>query len=159
MLTLDSIITSGYVAPDTMKYFSDKGYTFVCTVPAKLAHPYAVDTDKLSIFSRYTEPDIDKTNQGKTMDIKSDEQALKPGQPIYCILYHGSSKIETEALYRYLKTYYDNSIPVPLDGMVLPERFRGSKLSVRISDVAVTQIPDVENNQTIYRMTLKGELV
>lgn len=60
MLVIDSIITNGYVDPSTMEHFISKGWTFVCTVPANTAHPHAMPTDKLSIFSKYTEPVIDE---------------------------------------------------------------------------------------------------
>lgn len=65
MLIFDFVITNGYVAPDTMEYFLKRGYTFVCTIPAKSAHPHACDTDKITIFAKYTEPEIDETNQVK----------------------------------------------------------------------------------------------
>ena len=68
LLEFDSVITNGYVDPETIAFFLNRGYTFVCTVPAKLAHPHALDTDKLSIFSKYTELVIDENepNQAKT---------------------------------------------------------------------------------------------
>jgi hypothetical protein len=59
MLEIDSVITNGYVAPDTMAWYLERGWTFICTVPAKSAHPHAMDTDKLSIFSKYTESQTD----------------------------------------------------------------------------------------------------
>ena len=58
MLELETIITNGYVDISTMAHFIDRGFIFVTTVPAKLCHPHACDTDKLSIFSKYTEPQI-----------------------------------------------------------------------------------------------------
>jgi hypothetical protein len=63
MLELNSIITNGYVDISTMEVMLNDGWTFVCAVPAKTAHPHALDTDILSIFSKYTEPDIDESNQ------------------------------------------------------------------------------------------------
>jgi hypothetical protein len=59
LLEITYIITNGYVSIDTMGKFLNDGWTFVCTVPAKTAHPHALDTDKLAIFSRYTEPVIE----------------------------------------------------------------------------------------------------
>ena len=59
MLELDSIITNGYVDPATMEHFTSKGWTFIGTLPAKSAHPHAMPTDKLTIFSKYTELVID----------------------------------------------------------------------------------------------------
>lgn len=66
MVELDSVITNGYVAPDTIGHFQKRGYTFVCTIPANLVHPHSLPTDKLTIFSKYTEPDMDeyKTLEG-----------------------------------------------------------------------------------------------
>lgn len=63
MLELDSIITNGYVDSSTIEWFANKGYKFVCTIPANLAHPHAMDTDKLSIFCKYEEPTIDNSMQ------------------------------------------------------------------------------------------------
>ena len=63
MLEIDSIITNGYVDPQTIEHLTSGGWTFVCTVPAKLAHPHAMPTDKLSIFSRYIEPVIDESGE------------------------------------------------------------------------------------------------
>ena len=65
MLELDSVITNGYIDPQTIAFFLERGYKFVCTVPAKLAHPHALDTDKISIFSKYTASEIDETRQAK----------------------------------------------------------------------------------------------
>jgi hypothetical protein len=54
MVELKYIITSGYVDKDTIEGYVGKGWTFVATVPAKNIHPHAMDTDKATIFSRYT---------------------------------------------------------------------------------------------------------
>ncbi len=54
MIELDCVITNGYVGRDTILSMLDKGWMFVATVPAKLIHPHALDTDKASIFSKYT---------------------------------------------------------------------------------------------------------
>ena len=59
MIEFDCVITNGYVDHDTITAMTDKGWTFVATVPAKLVHPHALDTDKATIFSHYTEPKID----------------------------------------------------------------------------------------------------
>lgn len=69
MLELNSIITNGYVDTSTMKHFLSDGWIFVCTVPAKTAHPHACLTDKLSIFSKYTEPVIDESNAASNTTI------------------------------------------------------------------------------------------
>ena len=63
MLVLDSIITNGYVDPSTMDHFLSNGWVFVCTVPAISAHPHACQTDKLTIFSKYTEPVVDESDE------------------------------------------------------------------------------------------------
>jgi len=67
MLEIDSIITNGYVDIQTIESFTARGYTFVCTVPAKPAHPHAMPTDKLSIFSKYTEPVINESMSAKIL--------------------------------------------------------------------------------------------
>lgn len=70
MLEFDWVITNGYVDRDTMAYFIEKGWVFVCTVPAKTAHPHAMDTDKLAIFSKYTAPEqseVGECNQANNM--------------------------------------------------------------------------------------------
>lgn len=59
MLETTSIITNGYIDIDTIDAMAKSGWAFLCTIPAKPAHPYAMDTDKLSFFSKYTE---DQTN-------------------------------------------------------------------------------------------------
>ena len=59
MLELTTVITNGYVDIDTICSMVSEGWTFVITIPAKLIHPHALDTDKATIFSRYQEPVID----------------------------------------------------------------------------------------------------
>jgi hypothetical protein len=49
----ECVITNGYVAADTIRGFTEKGWKFVATVPAKLVHPHACETDKATIFSKY----------------------------------------------------------------------------------------------------------
>ena len=56
MLKLTSIITNGYLDIYTIEHMSADGYSFICTVPAGTTHPYAMHTDKLSIFGKYEEP-------------------------------------------------------------------------------------------------------
>lgn len=64
MLEIDSIITNGYVDPSTIYDFTSRGWVFVCTVPANLAHPYAAPTDKLTIFSKYTvQPSVSNSSE------------------------------------------------------------------------------------------------
>jgi hypothetical protein len=48
------IITNGYVDQDTIEGMTSKGWKFVTTLPAKVVHPHALDTDKATIFSKYT---------------------------------------------------------------------------------------------------------
>ena len=55
MLETTSVITNGYIDIDTINSMAKSEWIFLCTIPAKLAHPYAMDTDKLSFFSRYTD--------------------------------------------------------------------------------------------------------
>ncbi|KUP31096.1 hypothetical protein AU387_15670 [Bacillus halotolerans] len=53
MIKFQVIITSEYVDRDTITQMNEKGWTFVTTLPAKSVHPYATDTDRATIFSRY----------------------------------------------------------------------------------------------------------
>ena len=55
MLETTYIITNGYIDINTINSMAKSEWIFLCTIPAKLAHPYAMDTDKLSFFSRYTD--------------------------------------------------------------------------------------------------------
>jgi hypothetical protein len=57
MIKFDSIITNGYIDIDTILGWTNKGWKFVTTIPAKQVHPHAMDTDKLTIFSKYQELD------------------------------------------------------------------------------------------------------
>jgi hypothetical protein len=54
MIDFEWVITNGYVDSETIESYTDKGWTFVATIPAKLIHPYACDTDKATVFSKYT---------------------------------------------------------------------------------------------------------
>lgn len=63
MLEIDSVITNGYVDIDTLESRAKEGWKFVVTVPAITAHPYAVPTDKLTIFSRYKEDKINEEDK------------------------------------------------------------------------------------------------
>ncbi|MCY8898088.1 hypothetical protein MOD92_14050 [Bacillus spizizenii] len=53
MFEFDVIITSEYVDRETIFKKTEKGWTFVTTVPAKTVHPNALATDKATIFSKY----------------------------------------------------------------------------------------------------------
>jgi len=53
MVELKYIITNGYISKETLEGYTNKGWTFVATVPAKNIHPYATDQDKATIFSKY----------------------------------------------------------------------------------------------------------
>jgi len=64
MLNIVGVITNGYVDVSTMERMSNDGYSFICTIPANTAHPHAMSTDKLSIFGKYEEPQI---QEGKTL--------------------------------------------------------------------------------------------
>jgi hypothetical protein len=65
MIEFEAVITNGYVDISTIGYMLEKGYTFVCTIPAKNIHPHAVETDKATIFSKYKECEC-TGEQGKT---------------------------------------------------------------------------------------------
>ncbi len=53
MVELKYLITNGYVSKETLEGYTNKGWTFVATVPAKSIHPFATDEDKATIFSKY----------------------------------------------------------------------------------------------------------
>jgi len=55
MLEFEYIITNGYVDIETIHHFTEKGCKFVVTLPANMVHPHALPTDKISLFSKYTE--------------------------------------------------------------------------------------------------------
>ena len=57
MLDITSVVTNGYVDPSTLKYMHEKGWTFLVTLPANMAHPHALETDKITIFTKYTPAD------------------------------------------------------------------------------------------------------
>ncbi|QQO41467.1 hypothetical protein 015DV004_252 [Bacillus phage 015DV004] len=63
MIEFDVVITNEYACKDSIKGRIDKGWTFVATVPAKMVHPYALESDKATIFSKYTEPVLDHTSE------------------------------------------------------------------------------------------------
>ena len=54
MLDIISVVTNGYVDPSTLQSMHEKGWTFLVTLPANMAHPYALETDKITIFTKYT---------------------------------------------------------------------------------------------------------
>jgi len=54
-IEIESIITNGYINNDTIWSFVEKGFKFVTTIPANVVHPYALDTDKITFFTKYHE--------------------------------------------------------------------------------------------------------
>jgi len=64
MVELKYLITNGYVSKETLEGYTSKGWTFVATVPAKSIHPFAVDTDKATIFSKYTPYELEEELEG-----------------------------------------------------------------------------------------------
>ncbi|MDE1383296.1 hypothetical protein PVN32_22545 [Bacillus paralicheniformis] len=58
MLEFDVVITREYADKESIAGRTDKGWTFVATVPAKMVHPYALESDKATIFCKYTAPKI-----------------------------------------------------------------------------------------------------
>ena len=58
MLEFDVVITREYADKESIAGRIDKGWAFVATVPAKMVHPYALESDKATIFSKYTAPKI-----------------------------------------------------------------------------------------------------
>jgi hypothetical protein len=61
MIEFDVVITNGYVDSDTICKRIETGWNFVVTVPANLVHPYAMPTDKATIFSRYKKLELNET--------------------------------------------------------------------------------------------------
>lgn len=55
-----SIITNGYCDIDTITGYKKKGYKFLITLPALLVNSHAVETDKVTIFTKMTEDDYYK---------------------------------------------------------------------------------------------------
>jgi len=55
MIKFDHVITNGYIDIETIEKRTKSGWTFVTTLPAKTVHPHALDTDKVTIFTKYTE--------------------------------------------------------------------------------------------------------
>ncbi|WP_346206804.1 hypothetical protein NSS89_01355 [Caldifermentibacillus hisashii] len=53
MIELKYVITNGYVDEVMIENALNDGWNFVCTVPAKLIHPHALETDKATILSKY----------------------------------------------------------------------------------------------------------
>lgn len=53
MIKFDYVITNGYVDIETIEKRTEDGWSFVTTLPAKVVHPYALETDKVTIFSKY----------------------------------------------------------------------------------------------------------
>jgi len=58
MNKFEVIITTGYIDIDTIDKMTEKGWTFIVTVPAKLIHPHAAETDKATLFSKYEEVEM-----------------------------------------------------------------------------------------------------
>ncbi|QII48142.1 hypothetical protein G3M81_05065 [Bacillus paralicheniformis] len=58
MIEFDVVITREYVAKESISGRIEKGWTFVATVPAKMVHPFTLESDKATIFSKYSAPKI-----------------------------------------------------------------------------------------------------
>lgn len=54
MIKFDYVITNGYVDVDTIENRTKEGWSFVTSLPAILVHPHAMETDKVTIFSKHT---------------------------------------------------------------------------------------------------------
>jgi hypothetical protein len=61
VIELDYVITNGCIDKETIDERFKKGWNFVTTVPAKSVHPYAMETDKVTIFSRYKQLEAENT--------------------------------------------------------------------------------------------------
>lgn len=53
MIKLDWVITNGYIDLETIQKRDDSGWKFITTLPAKLIHPHAMESDKITIFTKY----------------------------------------------------------------------------------------------------------
>lgn len=53
MIKFDYIITNGYIDIETIEKRTELGWIFVTTLPAQVVHPHALETDKVTIFSKY----------------------------------------------------------------------------------------------------------
>jgi len=71
MLELECLITSLYIDGTSIEKMKNKGWTFVCTIPASTVHPHALPNDKATIFSKYTEP-TNKEDLGSFADSLKD---------------------------------------------------------------------------------------
>ncbi|MCY9274576.1 hypothetical protein [Bacillus haynesii] len=58
MIEFDVVITREYADKESVARRIEKGWTFVATLPAKTVHPYALESDKATIFSKYKAPII-----------------------------------------------------------------------------------------------------
>jgi hypothetical protein len=68
MIEYTSIITNGYIDISTIEGYMEKGWDFVVTLPARTVHPFALPTDKVTIFSKYipyekTDSEVPTANQ------------------------------------------------------------------------------------------------
>lgn len=75
---------------------------------------------------------------------------LKKGQRISVILYHGSSVVEAETLYNWLKDKQMKGEPVPLSN---------TDLNIYIGDVNIEEYQDTVSTLTRYKVELKGGLI
>ena len=54
LIDFDWLITSGGITQKDINKRRDLGWNFVTSVPAKLIHPWAMESDTATIFSKYT---------------------------------------------------------------------------------------------------------
>ena len=52
MIKFDHVITNGYIDIETIEKRTQSGWSFVTTLPAKIVHPSALETDKVTIFTK-----------------------------------------------------------------------------------------------------------
>jgi hypothetical protein len=74
----------------------------------------------------------------------------KIGQKVAAILYRGSSKVEADVIYLFLKTNYDNKTPIPVDKI---------NLHMEITEVNYNDESDPGETQPLYMVTVRGVLV
>ena len=75
---------------------------------------------------------------------------FEKGQNVSCIIYHGVSKIEADALYNTINKYKKEKSAF---------RLKGTEFSILISETNKRTTPGTERYDTIYEISMKGELV
>ena len=76
----DGVITNGEPDADTIKRYTDKGYVFLATMPAKDFHPKAMPTDRITFFAKpIDEEAYDAYYNERNLCVESNN--ANPGRP------------------------------------------------------------------------------